>query len=156
MKLSKVLSWFTVFLVSLIVTVSCTLSQPNSTSLTSRATTSLIRIGFSAWPGWLPLQVAEVKNLFDTNKVNVDLRWFEGYLDSINSLAYGHIDANSQTLNDTISSISNASDQVIVLVTDNSTGNNKIIVTQGINSISDLKGKKFQQNQEQSIIFSYY
>jgi len=45
-------------------------------------------------------------------------------------------------LNDTISAVATGSDQVIVLVNDNSTGNDKIIVKDGINSIVDLKGKK--------------
>lgn len=70
------------------------------------------------------------------------MRWFDGYLDSINALAFGKLDANSQTLNDTISAIASGSDQVIVLVNDNSTGNDKIITREGINSITDLKGKK--------------
>jgi len=97
MRVRKLLSWFTVFLVSLVVTVSCTSSQQSSTSLTSPATAP-IRLGFSAWPGWFPLQVAQIENLFDANKANVDLRWFNGYLDSINALSSGQIDANSQTV----------------------------------------------------------
>jgi len=70
------------------------------------------------------------------------LRWFDGYLDSITALASGKIDANTQTLNDTISSVANGSDQVIVLINDNSIGNDKVIAKEGINSIADLKGKK--------------
>lgn len=141
MKFIKLLSLFTIFVVSLVVTVSCTSSSPTSTSLTSLATTP-IRVGFSAWPGWLPLQVAQIENIFNSNKVNVDLRWFDGYLDSITALASGKIDANTQTLNDTISSVANGSDQVIVLINDNSIGNDKVIAKEGINSIADLKGKK--------------
>jgi len=141
MKLRQLLSWFAVFLVSLVITVSCTSSPQTSTSLISPTSTP-IRLGFSAWPGWFPLQVAQVENLFTSNKINVDLRWFDGYLNSINALSFGKIDANSQTLNDTISAIGSGSDQVIVLVNDNSTGNDKIIVRDGINTIADLKGKK--------------
>ncbi|HEY9302638.1 MAG TPA: aliphatic sulfonate ABC transporter substrate-binding protein, partial [Phormidium sp.] len=76
------------------------------------------------------------------NKVPVDLKWFDGYLESISTLTAGQIDANSQTLGDTVSSLSGGADQVIVLVNDNSTGNDKVIVREGINSIADLKGKK--------------
>jgi NitT/TauT family transport system substrate-binding protein len=99
-------------------------------------------MGFSAWPGWIPWQVAKEEKLFEANKVKADLRWFDGYLDSINALTAGQLNANTQTLNDTISSVAAGSDQVIVLVNDNSTGNDKIIVREGINSIADLKGKK--------------
>ncbi|MBV8883443.1 MAG: ABC transporter substrate-binding protein, partial [Chroococcidiopsidaceae cyanobacterium CP_BM_RX_35] len=140
MKFRKLLPLFAIFLVSLVVTVSCA-SSPQSTSLNAFTGTP-IRLGFSTWPGWLPLQVAQVESLFNKNKTNVDLRWFDGYLDSINALVFNKIDANSQTLNDTISAVANGSDQVVVLVNDNSTGNDKIIVRAGINSVADLKGKK--------------
>jgi NitT/TauT family transport system substrate-binding protein len=102
----------------------------------------VVRKGFSAWPGWFPWQVALEEKLFAANNVSVDLKWFDGYLESINALTAGQLDANAQTLNDTIGAIAAGADQVIVLVNDNSTGNDKIIVREGINSIADLKGKK--------------
>jgi NitT/TauT family transport system substrate-binding protein len=100
-----------------------------------------VKLGFSAWPGWFPWQVAEEAGIFDEVGLDVELTYFEGYIDSINALAAGQIDANSQTLNDTLTSVSAGSDQVIVLVNDNSTGNDQIIVTSDINTIEDLKGK---------------
>ena len=63
-----------------------------------------ITLGFSAWPGWFPWQVAQEQGLFAKNGVNVDLKYFDNYTDSINALSSGAIDANSQTLNDTLSS----------------------------------------------------
>jgi NitT/TauT family transport system substrate-binding protein len=101
-----------------------------------------VRLGFSAWPGWFPWQIAAEKGFFKEAGVSVDLVYFESYLDSINALAAGQLDANCQTLNDTISSVAAGSDQVIVLVNDNSTGNDAIIVSEGINAIADLKGKR--------------
>jgi len=106
------------------------------------ATGEPIKLGFSAWPGWFPWQVAEEEGIFDDAGVNVELVWFEGYLDSINALAAGQLDANSQTLNDTIGSVAAGSEQVIVLVNDNSTGNDQIIVSKEIGTVQDLKGKK--------------
>ena len=100
-----------------------------------------IKLGFSAWPGWFPWQVTEEKGIFEEVGVDVELVWFEGYLDSINAFAGGQLDANTQTLNDTIPSVAAGSDQRIVLVNDNSTGNDAIIVSEGINSIEDLAGK---------------
>jgi NitT/TauT family transport system substrate-binding protein len=99
-------------------------------------------MGYSAWPGWFPWKIAEEEQLFQKQGVNVELRWFDGYLDSLKALTSGQLDANTQTLNDTISSVAAGSDQVIVLVNDNSTGNDKIIVREGIQEIADLKGKK--------------
>ncbi len=101
-----------------------------------------VRLGFSAWPGWFPWQVAQEEGIFQKNNVPVEVKWFDGYLESISTLTAGQIDANSQTLGDTVSSIAGGADQVVVLVNDNSTGNDKIIVREGIKSIADLKGKK--------------
>ncbi|MBI4784662.1 MAG: ABC transporter substrate-binding protein [Oscillatoriophycideae cyanobacterium NC_groundwater_1537_Pr4_S-0.65um_50_18] len=101
-----------------------------------------VHLGFSAWPGWFPWQIAQEKGIFETHNVPVDLKWFDGYLESISTLTAGQIDANSQTLGDTVSSVAGGAEQVIVLVNDNSTGNDKVIVREGINSIADLKGKK--------------
>jgi NitT/TauT family transport system substrate-binding protein len=100
-----------------------------------------LSLGFSAWPGWFPWQVAEDKGIFVKHGLNVDLKYFESYLDSLNALATGNIDGNSQTLNDTISSVSGGSKQSIVLTNDNSTGNDQIIVAPGIAKVEDLKGK---------------
>lgn len=129
----KSLSLCTLFLFSLLLAISCTPYGGDSGE---------IQVGFSVWPGWLPWQIAANENLFTANNIRVNLKWFDGYLDSINALNSGKLDANSQTLNDTISSLAAGSDQVIVLVNDNSTGNDKIIVREGINTIADLKGKK--------------
>lgn len=109
---------------------------------TAVASGEAIKLGFSAWPGWIPWQVAEEAGIFEEAGVNVELIWFEGYLDSINALAAGQLDANSQTLNDTITSVAAGSDQVIVLTNDNSSGNDQIIAAEDIKTIEDLRGKK--------------
>ncbi len=101
-----------------------------------------VRIGYSAWPGWIPWKVTEDKGLFKAAGVPVTLQWFDGYLDSIQALNAGQLDCNSQTLDDTISSISGGADLQVVLTNDNSTGNDQIIVAPGIHSVQDLKGKK--------------
>jgi len=100
-----------------------------------------ITLGFSAWPGWFPWQVAEDQGLFARNGVSVQLKYFDSYTDSLNALATGNVDANSQTLNDTLSSVAGGAAETIVLVNDNSTGNDQIIARPGIGSVADLKGK---------------
>jgi NitT/TauT family transport system substrate-binding protein len=140
-KLNSLLTWAVIFWVSVFVTVSCTSNSPTpEASPTSSA--SAIQIGYSAWPGWFPWKVAETEKLFAANNVDAKMVWFDGYLDSIKALTAGQLDGNSQTLNDTISAVAGGSDQVIVLVNDNSTGNDQIIVREGITSVADLKGKK--------------
>jgi|688.fasta_scaffold02235_12 NitT/TauT family transport system substrate-binding protein len=101
-----------------------------------------VRIGYSAWPGWFPWAVTEAKGLFGQAGVNAQMQWFDGYLDSINALNAGQLDCNSQTLNDTISSVAGGADLQVVLQNDYSTGNDQIIVAEGITSIAGLKGKK--------------
>lgn len=102
---------------------------------------SPVTLGFSAWPGWFPWQVAADEGLFAKNGVKVTLKYFDSYTDSLNALASGSIDANSQTLNDTLSSVAGGAKESIVLVNDNSTGNDQIIAKPGINSVADLRGK---------------
>lgn len=106
-----------------------------------------ITLGFSAWPGWFPWQVAQEKGLFAKNKVTVELKYFDSYTDSLNALATGNLTCNSQTLNDTLSSVSGGSKQTIVLLNDNSTGNDQIIAAPGISTVADLKGKKVAAEQ---------
>ena len=101
-----------------------------------------VRVGYSAWPGWFPWKVTEEKKLFEAEGVPVTLQWFDGYLDSINALNAGQLDCNSQTLNDTISSVAGGADLQVVLQNDFSTGNDQIIAAAEITSVAGLKGKK--------------
>jgi NitT/TauT family transport system substrate-binding protein len=111
-------------------------------SVSSGSPGGKITLGFSAWPGWFPWQVAQEAGMFAQNNVDVELRYYENYTESINALASGAIDANSQTLNDTLPSVSGDTELKIVLVNDNSTGNDKIIAREGINSVADLRGAR--------------
>jgi NitT/TauT family transport system substrate-binding protein len=106
-----------------------------------------VTLGFSAWPGWFPWQVAQEQGLFAKNNVTVELKYFDSYTDSLNALATGNLTCNSQTLNDTLSSVSGGSKQTIVLLNDNSTGNDQIIAAPGIESVAQLKGKKVAAEQ---------
>jgi NitT/TauT family transport system substrate-binding protein len=62
-----------------------------------RAPTShlVLRLGFSAWPGWFPWQVAQDQGMFAANGIDVDLRYYDNYTDSLKALSAGDIDANS-------------------------------------------------------------
>jgi NitT/TauT family transport system substrate-binding protein len=141
MKRRSMLTTGLLFFMGLSVPLGCSKKdsqvQPQNNSQIANA-----RIGFSAWPGWLPWQVTNDKELFDRAKVSVNLKWFDSYNDSIAALNAGTIDANSQTLADTINSISKGKDLVIVLTNDNSTGNDQLIISDRLKSAKDLKGKK--------------
>ena len=141
-----------IFLVSTFLTVSCTKSTPTEvvTPVTAAANTSspdnnssskVLRLGFSNWPGWMPWEVSDNAKLFKSDKAKLVPIWYDEYLKGIGALVAGQLDANSQTLIDTVLSVAEGSDQVVVLVNDNSTGNDKIIAKAGINTVADLKGK---------------
>jgi NitT/TauT family transport system substrate-binding protein len=150
MKLRSLLPSCCLFLLVAFLTASCTnpavyiqtTTQTESAQAAVATGGEAIDLGFSAWPGWFPWQVAQEKGIFKTADAPVSLKWFDGYLESISTLTAGQIDANSQTLGDTVSSIVGGADQVVVLVNDNSTGNDKVIVREGIKTVADLKGKK--------------
>ncbi len=144
MKKPSLLNYCLLFVLTLGLAVGCSNPANNLTtsSSTPSAAPNAVTIGFSAWPGWFPWQVTADENIFTQNNVNAQMKWFDGYAESISTLAAKQIDANSQTLGDTLSSVAAGAHQVIVLVNDNSTGNDQIIVRAGINSIQDLKGKK--------------
>ena len=100
-----------------------------------------ISIGYSAWPGWFPLAITEQAGIFEEVGLDVELIFFADYLASIDAMAVGELDFVTQTLNDTMASVAFGDEQVIVVVNDNSTGNDKIICDGSITSIEDLAGK---------------
>jgi NitT/TauT family transport system substrate-binding protein len=141
MKRRSIITSALLFSLSLSVTYGCSQSKdPVKPDLTPKI--GDVKLGFSAWPGWFPWQVAQEKEIFQSNKIGVNLKWFDSYNDSIAALNEGKVDANSQTLGDTINSIASGKDLVVVLTNDNSTGNDKIIINDKIKSVKDLKGKK--------------
>ncbi|MGB3240925.1 MAG: hypothetical protein WBB29_21745 [Geitlerinemataceae cyanobacterium] len=80
-------------------------------------------VGFSNRPTWLSWEVARQKQFFQQYQTNVDLKWFDGYAESVIALESGLLDANTQTLADTIRSIAAGEDWAIVLVTDATNSN---------------------------------
>jgi NitT/TauT family transport system substrate-binding protein len=131
-------------LVSFVVTVNWHSLPGISSSNSSRNVEKPLVIGYSNWAGWWPWAIAESADLFAQHGLNnIELRWYDSYTQSIEDLAAGHIDGNCQTLNDTISFASQAvKGEVIVLVNDNSAGNDKIIAAPGIQGVKELKGKR--------------
>jgi NitT/TauT family transport system substrate-binding protein len=142
MKRRSILTSSSIFFLSLFVTVGCNNNPTSQPKSAPSPQASDVKLGFSAWPGWFPWQVTQEKEIFAQSKVGVNLKWFDAYNESIAALNNGTIDANSQTLADTITSIANGKDLVVVLTNDNSTGNDKIIISEQIKSVKDLKGKK--------------
>lgn len=100
-----------------------------------------LTVGYSAWPGWFPLAVAEEQGFFDDVGLDVELKFFNDYTASLDAMVAGQLDLNAQTLNDTIFAVSSGADQRVVVVGDNSTGNDAIICDGSVSSIEDLEGR---------------
>src|SRR6187551_2343145 len=100
-----------------------------------------IKIGYSDWPGWVAWQLAKEKDLFKKHGVEVELVWFPIYTDSLTALNTGKIDANCSAWCDVIPPLAEGIKLKVVLVNDNSAGNDAVIAKPGIKSIKDLKGK---------------
>lgn len=100
-----------------------------------------ITLGISDWPGWVAWYIAEQKGYFKKYGADVKLVWFPSYIDSVSALSAGQLDANSQALIDSLAPIEKGVPIKVVLVTDNSAGNDALMVNNSIKSFADLKGK---------------
>lgn len=100
-----------------------------------------VKIGYSDWPGWVAWEIAKEKGLFKQNGVDVTLVWFPVYTDSLTALNTGKIDANCSAWCDVLAPLAEGIKLKVVLVNDNSAGNDAIIARPGIKSIKGLKGK---------------
>jgi NitT/TauT family transport system substrate-binding protein len=151
MKRRSVMPLLLAFCCSLFITIGCGGGEPAADApasgdapaeTTEAPSDQPIVMGYSSWAGWWPWAIAEEEGLFEQNGANVELIWFDGYLESMQALASGQLDANCQTLNDTISFAADAvNGEVAVVVNDNSAGNDKVIVSEEINTIEDMAGK---------------
>jgi NitT/TauT family transport system substrate-binding protein len=100
-----------------------------------------IQIALSPWPGWFFWYYVQDGGYFKKHDVDVKLKWFPVYSDSLQALSTGQVDANSQTLSDTLAPLSKGIKLKAVLVNDNSNGGDAIVSKPEIKSIKELKGK---------------
>jgi NitT/TauT family transport system substrate-binding protein len=131
-------------LVAFTVISGCTRSKETAATTDKKASGSgeSIKLALSPWPGWFVWYLVKEKGFFEKNGVKVDLVWFPVYSDSLAALSTGKVDANSQTLSDTLTPASKGIGVKAVLVNDNSNGGDGIVVKPEIASLKDLKGKK--------------
>jgi NitT/TauT family transport system substrate-binding protein len=100
-----------------------------------------ITIGYSDWPGWTCWDIVQQKGFFAKHHCNVKLVWFANYTDSLNAFAAGQVDSNCQTWSDSMGPIASGVPSKVVLINDNSAGNDAIIAKAGITSVKQLRGK---------------
>ena len=121
----------------LFVGVGITLWQlsPNSTSHNS------IKISQDSWPGYIHSFVAQETGCFKEEGLDVELTLVEEVEDTINQFKEGKSDALFGLQSDALMLAAEGVPLKIVYIADFSNGADVLIGTQGIKTISDLKGK---------------
>jgi NitT/TauT family transport system substrate-binding protein len=101
-----------------------------------------VKVGVSDWTGWVAWYVAKEQGYFKKYGADVNLVWFANYSDSIAALSTGRLDANSQTWSDTLGPLAKGLPLKVVLVNDNSAGNDAVMVGPKVKTLADLRGHK--------------
>ncbi len=132
--LSKLLRIFSVILITAFILSACA-------PTTSQAEKPPLRVGWSLWPGWYPMLIAQEKGLFEKHGVVVEIVFYETYKDTMPALGSGLLDGGALALGDVL--LDDVSeDNHIVLVTDGSNGADQVVAAPGITSPKDLRGKR--------------
>ncbi|MDY6938098.1 MAG: aliphatic sulfonate ABC transporter substrate-binding protein [Cyanobacteriota bacterium] len=142
MNLRPLRTWLVLCCLCLWVLTGCTSSLAPDPKAGDISTAVPLNLGFSPNPSYLPWLVARKEDLFEARQQNIDAKWFEEYGEAVAALESGLLDLNPQSAIDTIRSVAAGADLSIVLVSDRSMGNEKIIASDAIQTIADLKGKK--------------
>jgi ABC-type nitrate/sulfonate/bicarbonate transport systems, periplasmic components len=100
-----------------------------------------ITLGLSNWPGWVAWYVAEHNGYLKKYHADFKLIYFTSYETSVEALSAGKIDANCQALIDTLAPVQKGVPIKVVLTTDNSHGNDALMVNNDIHNFEQLKGK---------------
>jgi NitT/TauT family transport system substrate-binding protein len=100
-----------------------------------------LRVAYSDWPGWTAFEIGIQKGWFKEAGIDVEFSWFD-YLPSMEAFSAGKVDAVMMTNGDALVTGANGGKSKMILVTDYSNGNDKVIAKPGIKSLKDLKGKK--------------
>ncbi len=112
-----------------------------SAPATAAPAKAALRVAYSDWPGWTAFEVGIQKGWFKQAGVDVDFVWFD-YLPSLEAFSANKVDAVMVTNGDALVSGASGAKSKMILLTDYSNGNDKIIAKPGIGSFKDLKGKK--------------
>lgn len=120
-------------------------SAPSATAMAASVPAApakgALRVAYSDWPGWTAFEVGIQKGWFKQAGVDVDFVWFD-YLPSLEAFSANKVDAVMVTNGDALVSGASGAKSKMILLTDYSNGNDKVIARPGIGSFKDLKGKK--------------
>ncbi len=108
----------------------------------TKKNTAPIIIGYSQWPGFAAVNIADQKGFFKEEGVSVQVMVFEQYTDSIDSLVAGKIDAFTGSLGDVVTTTANGNPLAMVWALDTPTTAEALVGSRNLSGPADLKGKK--------------
>ncbi|MFT8889613.1 MAG: ABC transporter substrate-binding protein [Ethanoligenens sp.] len=100
-----------------------------------------ITIGTSPYPAWYVWYIAQDEGLFKKAGLNVTLKYFPVYSDSLQAFDTGKLDMLNIATCDTVAPYNQGIDFKIVMINDNSNGADGLVAKNDIKSMQDLKGK---------------
>ena len=100
-----------------------------------------LKVGWSLWPGWYPLVIAQEQGFFEKHGVEVEITFYPLYGQTLAELDSGKVDAGGLVVGDALP-LATEGKAKIVLITDNSNGGDSIMASADIKSPADLLGKR--------------
>ncbi len=100
-----------------------------------------LKVGYSDWPGYTVIEIANQKGWFKDAGLDIKMEWFD-YLPSLDAFGAGKIDAVMVVATDALVNGANGAKSKVIALLDYSEGSDMIIGKPGIESIKDLKGQK--------------
>jgi NitT/TauT family transport system substrate-binding protein len=101
---------------------------------------SILKIGYSDWPGWVAWEIGIKKGWFKEAGVDARFFWYD-YVASMDAFAMGKLDAVCITNCDALITGASGKRGKAIVINDYSNGSDMIVARNGINSLKDLKGK---------------
>ncbi len=133
----KAQRFFTFLSIMTLLLVACT-----SLGTPAESENPPLKIGWSFWPGFYPILIADEQGFFAEHNVDVEPVFYEIYTDAFADVQADAIDGNVMTLLDALLLDGRQPDSVrAVLVIDSSNGGDAVVATSDINSPADLKGQ---------------
>jgi NitT/TauT family transport system substrate-binding protein len=100
-----------------------------------------LRVAYSDWPGWTAFEVGIQKGWFKEAGIDVEFSWAD-YGATLDNFSAGKADAVMVTNGDALVTGANGAKSKMILLTDYSNGNDKVVGRPGLKTFKDLKGKK--------------
>ena len=101
-----------------------------------------ISIGYTVWPGYAGLYVAETKGYFKDLGLDVDVVAYPSFQALSAAYVAGEIQGKANLTLDAVDEAYRGLDHKVVLVIDHSNGSDGIIASRAIKSFADVKGKR--------------